>query len=168
MFQRLSRLIKKKLMIKAEVLVKTNAWKKHIRNPNTYLSKKLKKVEKKINIFKNNKLKFTLLLSGDSEIKRLNKKFRNKNKVTDVLSFPSYKKKTLYNLIRKKKDSIYLGDIIISLNEITKQSRKKNFFTIFDKIWIHGLIHLLGYRHKSNQDFFLMKKLENKVIKLIQ
>ena len=54
---------------------------------------------------------------------------------------------------------IYLGDIIISLNEITKQSRKKNFFTIFDKIWIHGLIHLLGYRHKSNQDFFFDEKI---------
>jgi probable rRNA maturation factor len=155
-------------MIKVEVLVKTNAWRKHISNPNTYLSNKLKKFEKKINIFKNNKLNFTLLLSGDSEIKRLNKKFRKKNKVTDVLSFPSYKKKVLYSLIRKQEDTIYLGDIIISLNEIIKQSRKQNFFTIFDKTWIHGLIHLLGYRHKTNQDFFLMQKLENKVIKLTQ
>jgi rRNA maturation RNase YbeY len=70
--------------------------------------------------------------------------------------------------MRKQQNIIYLGDIIINLNEIIKQSRKQNFCAVFDKIWIHGLTHLLGYRHKSNQDFFLMQKLENKIIKFIQ
>ena len=155
-------------MIKVNVLIENKAWRKHIRNPNSYLNSKLKKVEKKISIFKKNKLNFTLLLSGDSEIKKLNKKFRKKNKVTDVLSFPSHEIFFLYNLMRKQQNIIYLGDIIINLNEISKQSRKQNFCAVFDKIWIHGLTHLLGYRHKSNQDFFLMQKLENKIIKFIQ
>jgi len=43
--------------------------------------------------------------------------------------------------------------------------KKKDFFSNFDKIWIHGLIHLLGYRHKLNRDFLIMTKLENKLIK---
>ena len=38
----------------------------------------------------------------------------------------------------------------------------------FDKIWIHGLTHLLGYRHNSNRDFSLMQKIENKINKSIQ
>ena len=157
-------------MIKVDVLVNDKAWKKHIKKPSNYLNKKLKKAEKKISILKKNKLNFTLLLSGANKIKRLNKKFRKKNKFTDVLSFPFYEKKTLRKLIRKKKTSIYLGDIIINLNEIVKQSKKQHlsFPFFFDKIWIHVLTHLLGYRHKSNRDYSIMRKLENKIIKSIQ
>ena len=84
------------------------------------------------------------------------------------MSFPFHEKKILYNLIRKKKEKIYLGDIIINLNEIIKQSKEEDFLLVFDKIWIHGLTHLLGHRHKSNQDFLLMQKLENKINKSVQ
>jgi len=155
-------------MIKVDILIKKMAWMKHINNPEKYLKKKLKKAEKKISILKKNKLNFTLLLSGDNEIKKLNKKFRKKNKTTDVLSFPFYQKKKLYELIKKKKKTIYLGDIIINLNEIIKQGKKQSFQIAFDKIWIHGLTHLLGYRHNSNRDFSLMQKIENKINKSIQ
>ena len=154
-------------MIKVDVLITNKDWKNHISNPNIYLNKKLKKAEKKIGLLKKNKLNFSLLLSGGSEIKKLNKKFRKKNETTDVLSFPFYKKKELQKL-SKKKSQVYLGDIIINLNKIIKQSKNKNFFVTFDKIWIHGLTHLLGYYHKSNRDFSLMHKLENKIIKSVQ
>jgi ssRNA-specific RNase YbeY (16S rRNA maturation enzyme) len=89
-------------MIKADVLVNNKAWKKHISNPSSYLKNKLKKIEKKINIFKKNKLNFTLLLSGNNQIKKLNNKFRKKNKITDILSFPFYEKEILYKLLKKK------------------------------------------------------------------
>ena len=154
-------------MIRADVLVDNNSWKKYIRNPNIYIKNRLKKVEKKINMFKKNKFKFTLLLSDNKEIKELNKKFRKKNKTTDILSFPFHEKKKLYNMI-KNNNNIYLGDIIINLNKIVKQKKKQNFFIAFDQIWIHGLTHLLGHRHKSNKDFYAMQKLENKIIKSIQ
>ena len=65
-------------MIKTDVLVNNKAWELHIKNPNIYIKKKLIKVEKKINIFREKKLAFTVLLSGDKEIKKLNKKFRKK------------------------------------------------------------------------------------------
>ena len=65
-------------MITVDVLVSNKAWKKYIKNPNTYLKNRLKIVEKKLNIFKKNKLNFTILLSGKNEIKSLNKKFRKK------------------------------------------------------------------------------------------
>ena len=59
-------------MIKVDVLVANKSWKKYITNPDVYLKNRLKKAELKIGILKNNKLNFTLLLSGDSEIKKLN------------------------------------------------------------------------------------------------
>jgi len=154
-------------MIKADVLITNKDWKNYISNPNIYLNKKLKKAEKKIGLLKKNKLNFSLLLSGGNEIKKLNKKFRKKNKITDIISFPFYKKKLLQKLL-KKKNKIYLGDIIINLNKIVEQSKNQFFFAAFDKMWIHGLTHLLGYCHKSNRDFLLMKKLENKIIKSVQ
>ena len=83
-------------------------------------------------------------------MKALNKKFRNKNKPTDVLSFP------LNNKIKYKKN-VYLGDIAISYEIINKRSKNSNFFLEFDKMWIHGYLHLLGHNHK-------MKKLEDLIL----
>ena len=68
----------------------------------------------------------------------------------------------------KKKKKLYLGDIIINLNKIKKVTKDESFDLAFDKIWIHGLAHLLGYRHKSNIDFSIMKKLENKLLQSIR
>tara|TARA_B100000795_G_scaffold259980_1_gene235420 strand:+ start:217 stop:681 length:465 start_codon:yes stop_codon:yes gene_type:complete len=151
-------------MIKVDVLVTNKNWNKYIKNPNIYLVKRLKKVQKEISLIRKNNINFTLLLSGEQEIKKLNKKFRKKNKSTDVLSFPSHEKKILLKLL-KKKNYLYLGDIIINLTKIIKLSKTQDFMTVFDKIWIHGLVHLLGYRHKSNKDFLVMQKIENKIIK---
>ena len=72
-------------MIKADVLVNIQAWRNYISNPNVYLRNKLKKAEKKVPIFKRNKLKFTILLSGDIKIKKLIKKFRKKNRKSYIV-----------------------------------------------------------------------------------
>ena len=155
------------MMISVDVLITNKNWNKYIKNPNIYLVKRLRKIQKKINLLKKNKVNFTLLLSGEQEIKKLNKKFRKKNKSTDVLSFPSHEKKVLQKLL-KKKDQLYLGDIIINLTKIVKQSRNQDFAFTFDKIWIHGLVHLLGYRHHLNKDFSTMQKIENKIIRSLK
>ena len=68
------------MMIKADVFVANKNWKKYIKFPAIYINKKLKKVDKNLNIFKKNNLKFSILLSGNSEIKKLNSKFRKKIK----------------------------------------------------------------------------------------
>jgi len=154
-------------MIKVDVIVTNKDWKNYISNPNIYLNKKIKKAQKKISLLKRNKLSFTLLLSGSREIKRLNKKFKKKNKITDVLSFPFCEKKVLQKLL-KQQNKVYLGDIIINLTKIIELSKNQNFFATFDKIWIHGFTHLLGCRHKSNRDFVVMQKLENRIIKSVQ
>ena len=154
-------------MIKADLLITNKNWKKYIRAPLTYINKQLKKIDKKTNLFKNNNLSFTLLLAGNDEIKKLNTKFRKKNKTTDILSFPFHEKFFLNELLKKKK-KIYLGDIIINLNKIENKKKNKSFALAFDETWIHGLAHLLGYRHKSNIDFSIMKKLENKLLQSLQ
>ena len=154
-------------MIKADVLITNREWTKYISNPKLYIAKKLKRFEKKISLFKNNDLTFSIQLSGDIEVKKLNKKFRKKTKTTDILSFPSCEKEVLKKTLVKNK-KFYLGDVIINLSQIIQQSKKSNFKFTFDRIWVHGLTHLFGYRHKSNKDFFAMQKIEDKILSFIK
>ena len=94
-------------------------------------------------------------------MKRLNKKFRNKNKSTDVLSFPFFSAKNLKFI---KQNKIYIGDVATSYEIINARSKKNNFLSEFDKVWVHGLLHLIGYNHIKNKDYFKMNKIEKKII----
>ena len=78
---------------KINVITNNNDWLNYIKRPNRYLDQKINKLNLKLKLFKRNKIYLTLVLSGNKEIKFLNKKFRNKNKPTDVLSFPFQTKK---------------------------------------------------------------------------
>jgi probable rRNA maturation factor len=149
-------------MIKINVITNNIAWQSYIKNPNNFIEKTIKNFNIKDISYKKKNL-FTLLLSGDSEIKKLNKKFRKKNKTTDVLSFPFYSKKELKNKIKKEKE-IYLGDIIVNLNKIKDKNNIINFKSEFNRLWIHGLVHLFGYDHKKDKDFYKMLKIEKKFL----
>ena len=153
-------------MIKINVITNDNNWLKYLKKPNLYLNKKIKKLNSKLREFKKNQFFFTILLSGNKEIKDLNKKFRKKNKTTDILSFPYHTKVELNKKLKTEKD-IYLGDIIINLYKIKDKNIKKNFRIEFDRLWIHGLMHLFGYVHKKNKDFEKMNKIEKKYFNLV-
>ncbi len=150
-------------MIKINVISNNLAWKNYIKNPHNYIEKKIKKLNLKNKIFKNKIIFCTLLLSGDREIQKLNKKFRNKNKVTDVLSFPFHTKKELKKKLKIDKE-IYLGDIIVNLNKIKCKNNSSEFKLEFNKLWLHGLIHLFGYDHKKRKDFENMLKIETRFL----
>ena len=107
-----------------------------------------------------------MLLSGNKEIKYLNKKFRKKNKSTDVLSFPFQTKKEFKKSLKKNKE-IYIGDIIVNLNKIKNKKSLKVFKMEFDRLWIHGLVHLFGHDHKKEKDYLKMSKAEKKYINFI-
>ena len=153
-------------MIKINVITNNINWLRYIKDPNNYLERKIKKINSKEKRFDKKSIFCTLLLSGNKEIKNLNKKFRNKNKSTDVLSFPFQTKRELNNKLKKEKE-IYLGDIIINLNKIKSKKILKNFKNEFDRLWIHGLVHLFGHNHKKNKEFLRMIKIEKKYFDFI-
>lgn len=153
-------------MIKINVISNNILWNKFLKNPCNYINKKIKKLNLKNKKFLKKHIYCSLLLSGDKEIKLLNKKFRNKNKSTDVLSFPFHEKRNLSKILKKEKD-IYLGDIIINFNKIKNKESLKNFKLAFDNLWVHGLVHLFGYDHKNKKDFIKMQKIESKFLKFI-
>ena len=137
-------------MIKANIILDYPKWKNKIKDPNIYLKKKLSRLSK-IPYFKKKKQEFSILLTSNKKMKNLNFKFRKKNKPTDVLSFQS-------------NENLYIGDIAISYEIINKRSKLSNFFLEFDKMWIHGYFHLIGYNHKKLKDFKKMSKKENLVL----
>ena len=142
-------------MIKANVILDFSKWRYKIKNPNIYFKKKLQKLST-IPSFKNKNQEFSILLTNSKKIRSLNYKFKKKNKPTDVLSFPTQ------NVF---KNNSYIGDIAICFEIINKRSKASNFFLEFDKMWIHGYFHLIGYDHKKLKDFKKMSKKENLILK---
>tara|TARA_B100000902_G_scaffold340968_1_gene344102 strand:+ start:273 stop:734 length:462 start_codon:yes stop_codon:yes gene_type:complete len=144
-------------MIKIEVVSEDKNWSKKIKKIEFFFNFICKSFPKKYKFY-NKKLSITLLLSNNKGIKKLNKKFRNKNKPTDILSFPFESK------IKKKKE-LYLGDIIMSYNFMDKP--KNQTLSLFkDKViktFIHGLLHLLGFDHIKFKDYKKMLKEEQNI-----
>ena len=151
-------------MINVEVLVDSNNWKKIISNPKKLIIESIKKFPKKYS-FNDKKVNISLLLTNNKKIKLLNKKFRNKNKPTDILSFPFFEEKNIKKISKDKK--FYLGDMAISYEEFSKKN-KKNYLDGFIKILIHGFLHLLNFDHKLDKDYKIMNSIENKIYKKVK
>ena len=98
----------------------------------------LKKVVEKVLESENKNKDLSIALVGQGRIRELNKKYRGKNRVTDVLAFPSNG----------------LGEIVICLREVKKNA--KRFGSSFEKelatCLIHGILHLLGYDHEKMEE----------------
>jgi probable rRNA maturation factor len=106
-----------------------------------------------------------LLITNDLEIKDLNSEFRNKDKPTDVLSFPEN------DSPRTAKKSEYLGDIIISIETARKQAKEYGVSLTEEctRLTTHGLLHLLGYDHEgvTKQEATLMRRKEKQLLTTI-
>ena len=148
-------------MINIDVFSDEKDWSKKLKKKELFFNHICKAFPKKYK-FINKKVSLTLLLSNSKNIKKLNKNFRNKNKSTDILSFPFYKKIKLSN-------KTYIGDIIISYNFMNKPKSQniKNFKKKIIKTFIHGFLHLLGFDHIKNKDYEKMLREENKIYKSV-
>ena len=149
-------------MINVDVISESSLWSKKIRKKGIFFNSLVGFFPQKYRFVKK-KVSLTILLSNNRNIKKLNKKFRNKNKSTDVLSFPSEKKLNI-------KKSSYLGDIIISYEFMNKPKTLNDleFKAKVIKIFIHGYLHLLGFDHIKLKDFKKMFKEEEKIYKVVK
>ena len=128
---------------------------KKSKNLNKYIKKNIS-ILSKIPKFKKKIIISVILFTDNKKMKHLTISLEEKNKKTDVLSFPLNKKKPNQN---------YLGDIAISYEFVYNRSKKTNLFFEIDKMWVHGYLHLLGYDHKLNSEYKLMNNREIKILK---
>lgn len=96
-----------------------------------------------------------VLFSDDATVRDLNARFRNKNKPTNVLSFPAPETET------------YPGDIVLALETCIAEAKERDI-SLLDHathLVLHGFLHLYGYDHGSDEEAALMEGLETKVLK---
>ena len=105
-------------------------------------------------------LELSVRLTDDKEIMDLNKKYRNKNSPTNVLSFCSQKNK--YDKLGVQ----ILGDLVISKDTAIKElsGTEKTFEQHISHLTVHGFLHLLGYIHEDDNEAKRMEDLETKIL----
>jgi len=110
-----------------------------------------------------NKAELSVVLTGDAEVKRLNKTYRHKDKTTDVLSFPLLEGKKLRSGPGK---TLALGDVVISVPQTRRQAAEqgKPFKGELALLLIHGILHLLGYDHATKAQEKKMFGLQNRIL----
>ena len=121
-------------------------------------------------------LEVSILACNDKKIKEYNKIFRDKDKATNVLSWPRFGKmdgrdllenNNISYLISIQEGTLDIGDIAISYDTCLKKAKELNFtfedYTIH--MLIHSCLHLLGFDHKKKSDFKLMKEVEIKSLR---
>ena len=117
------------------------------------------------------KLIITITLTTPEEIRKINKKFRNIDKATDVLSFPMFEKAELDDKI-KNRDFLHedvLGDLIISIEKVKEQAEEygHSFERELSYMLVHGFYHLMGYDHIKEEDKKVMRPKEEKILNML-
>ncbi|MDD3284281.1 MAG: rRNA maturation RNase YbeY [Patescibacteria group bacterium] len=115
-------------------------------------------------IEKNQKIKedeWSIVITNDKEIRKLNKKYRKKNKTTDVLSFAECD--INQNFVSEKK---YLGEVIINYEQAKRQAKNLKKEMLY--LLVHGYLHLKSYTHENDKDEMIMNKEADKIIQKIK
>ena len=118
-----------------------------------------KKSQKFKHKFKNG-FTISLLLCDENEILHLNNEFRQKNYVTNVLSFEDGD---------EIDGIIHLGDLAICIPKVKEEAKlqKKTFKTHFIHLFVHGILHLLGFDHEIEQERIEMEEFEDRILEEI-
>ncbi len=106
----------------------------------------------------------SVVLTGDAQVRKLNRQYRGKDKTTDVLSFSLMEGKRLNSGPGTKK---VLGDVVISLPQAKRQAREagKRLESEAALLLVHGILHLLGYDHGSRREEKRMFALQERILR---
>ena len=147
-------------MVDISYNIKSLEWNKNFPLYKKCISNSVDQIFKKVKFSSNNEISISFLLTSNNEIKLLNQRYRNKNKPTNVLSFP------MNEQIENKN---YLGDVVIACEKIIDESSEQNMkkYKYLSKMTIHGVLHLLGYKHDTDKQFNKMNSIEKNILKEI-
>ena len=144
-------------MVEISYNIKSLEWNKNLPSYKKCISNSVNQIFKIIKFSSNNEVSISFLLTSNSEIKLLNQRYRNKNKPTNVLSFP---------MNEKIENKNYLGDVVIACEKIIDESFEQNIkkYKYLSKMTIHGVLHLLGYKHDTDRQFNKMNSIEKNIL----
>jgi probable rRNA maturation factor len=104
----------------------------------------------------------SLVLTDDLEIRTLNRKFRDHDQATDVLSFQLQELRGTEDPLG---DGVNLGDIVISVQTARRRAAGKRLQSELERLAIHGLCHLFGHDHKRRAQADVMFALERRLLR---
>lgn len=156
-------------MLTINIIKPCNKWRAHKCASKKFArSATTKTLAKFPNITAAKEIEVTILLTGNEQMQLLNNEFLGKNKPTNVLSFPDEERnyKTILEL-RVESDYINLGDIAFGYEIIEEEASKqgKEFEHHFAHLLIHGLLHLLGFDHETEEEAKVMQAIEIEVLR---
>lgn len=161
-------------MINVDLTVKSKKWlaEKSIENFVKKTCKELILLTDLKKVLKNDfELEVSILLVCDAQIKKINQKFRDKNKPTNVLSFPALDEELIRQIgltkLLKSQPHAFLGDIIISYETIKKEAKaqEKTLHQHLTHMILHSILHLIGFDHENDNMAKTMETLEIKILK---
>ena len=118
------------------------------------------------------KLCVTVTLTTEEVIKNINSKYRNIDRITDVLSFPMFEKEELDTKIKNKdfQGEDILGDIVICVKRVKEQAIEygHSFERELSYMVVHGFYHLMGYDHIKQEDKNIMRPKEEKILNTLK
>ena len=122
---------------------------------------------------KNREISLSLLACSNKEIKKLNRAYLGKNKITNVLAWPAEKLNESCNSkkqIKRINNKTFLGDIAISFDYCLKEAKmyKRSFDKHCCHLLVHAVLHLMGYDHISGSDASKMQEIENRILRNMQ
>lgn len=113
-------------------------------------------------------LYISITLTNPKNIKEINKKYRNIDKETDVLSFPIFEREEIQIKLKNSDNQVkdILGDIIISIPRVEQQAKEyeHSFKRELSYMVVHGFYHLMGYDHIEEKDKIEMRPKEEKIL----
>jgi len=151
-------------MIIVDIVSKSKKWKSSENFITETCEKLIPLTDLKKVLKKNITIELSISLVLDPEMKKINFNFRQKDKVTNVLSFPAQES------FSGKSDYVFLGDIIIAFNHIQKESlaQNKTFENHLTHLILHSILHLIGFDHEDDKDAKIMESLEIKILKKLK
>lgn len=104
----------------------------------------------------------SMVFTNDKAIRKINAKFRDKNKPTNVLSFQIWD-----DVESLPKGMVPAGDIVFAFETVEREAREKgiSFKSHLTHLLIHGFLHLFGYDHMNDKEAQIMEDLETKILK---
>lgn len=150
-------------MVNLDFSVLDKQWNKSLPDFKQTISNAANHIFNELIQLKDKSYEISFLMVNNDYIKELNVNYRSEDSATNVLSFPMIDSNSLQH------ENI-LGDVVISIDKILSESNEQKIEVneYLAKISIHGILHLLGYDHISDNDYVVMNQLEEKIIKKIK
>lgn len=146
-----------KAELTAEVITQSDAWSESTNLVEATIQKAVACVAALPEVMTDRRQSVSIVLSDDDLVRQLNKTHRGFDKPTNVLSFPSAQ-----GPFELEEEGHYLGDVVLAFETIEKEANdlKRSKSDHLSHLVIHGLLHLLGYDHETDQEARLMEQLE--------